>query len=252
MERHGKTAGGSTRRWGRRLAGAWAAILITLLTTGVGVAQPEAGSKGDAGSVEAPGPDGSSSAVSEPTGRIEGRVVDEAGRPVGESTVYATIEPSSAPGRGAGTRGFMTKSDGRFALDGVPPRGARGVPGEWWSAGPGLWRPGGASRRSLRRPRPSRPPPASRPFLFGARLGDRFRDGIDEGLVLLGVGAGGDGEGLEMRLLREPGRADIRHPDLDRSQPLLPQPASMVSDSFARGLAHRPASVPWNVAGRSG
>jgi len=93
---------------------------MALLTAGVAVAQAEAGREAGAGSVVPAGSDGSSGAAGEPTGRIEGWVVDEAGRPVDKSSVYATIGPPSTPGAGTETRCVWTKADGRFVLDGLP------------------------------------------------------------------------------------------------------------------------------------
>ena len=48
-------------------------------------------------------------------------------------------------------------------------------------------------------------------------------DTILSAITYDGVRAAGDGEGLSMRLGRECRRTDVGHPDLHRTQPLLPQ-----------------------------
>jgi hypothetical protein len=63
---------------------------------------------------------------------------------------------------------------------------------------------------------------------------ERIRPGVDEVLILPGVGAPGHGKRLAMRLCQKCRRAYIGHPDLDRSQSLLPQPLPMGSHLVAR------------------
>ena len=66
---------------------------------------------------------------------------------------------------------------------------------------------------------------------FRAGVGKRF----DEILVFLSLGALDHRERLAMRLSDEGGRADIRHPDFERPQPLLPQPDAMGAYPLLRG-----------------
>src|SRR5205085_10189169 len=75
------------------------------------------------------------------------------------------------------------------------------------------------SRRQRSRPRLSSP-------LVSA-------EGIDEGLILLGMVARGHRGRLAVRLGYELRRANVRHPDLDGPHALSPQPSAMAADALA-------------------
>jgi hypothetical protein len=67
-----------------------------------------------------------------------------------------------------------------------------------------------------------------------ASFGDPLRDGVDQDLIVVTVGALGDREGVSVRLGLEGRRADVGHPDLDWSQALPAQPCTVRPNLVAR------------------
>jgi len=114
MERHDRIERRWTGWWGRCQVSASALILVAVFSSGIGMAQvpPPAPTPG--------GPEPSSGVAVQPNARIEGRVVDEAGRPVAESSVYATFERSAINQGCLSTDLQETDAEGRFVFEGLP------------------------------------------------------------------------------------------------------------------------------------
>ena len=75
------------------------------------------------------------------------------------------------------------------------------------------------------------------------------RDRIDERLILAIPGAVGHGKGLAVRLRLECRRTDVRYPHLNWTQPLQPQPRTMLSYLHAGRLGHdsAPCQITCNL-----